>query len=243
MMKRNSETRYKAQFVNDCDPSQGTYSNWNSLIGSSDMYSCIPDVSIGGDTTIARQGAQITPTRLRVDWNFAFTAGDAYARDMEVHLYLLTSKQVKGFSQNGGGQVTYSDGSPTTPQTPFFLDSGLGGPALFDATFVCTKFPVYKDRYTLLKHKVFRLSKPIGQVGYNSASSGLISVGGMKMEHSFSYTFKKLPVFKYDEQGTQPNNFAPFWCVGYRNLGSQAPDTTGGNLQVTCRPHLWWKDD
>lgn len=246
VMRRNEETHYKAQIVPGCDPSASGYSNWNSPISTADAYSCIPDISMGADTSIARIGNQITPTKLRVDWNFSLAAGDAYSRDMEVHLFLLTSKQVKGISVAGGGQAMFTQpsGVPGTPTnlTHYFLDSGLGGEATFDGTYFTSRMPIYTDRFTLLKHKVIRLRKPVGQTGYNSSSSGLTSIAGVQYEKHFSYTFKKLPKFKYDEGGGQPNNFAPFWMVGYRNVNG-SPDNTGGNLVVSCRSHLYWKDD
>jgi len=182
-----------------------------------------------------------------VDWNFRVAAGDQYARDMEIHLFIFTSKSIRGYQSHSmtGPQPAWIDQG--VDQSFKFLDGGLGGPYAngFNGTWLATTMPFYTNEFTLLKHKVMRLKKPSGNDGFNDPTrGGLYSQGGTIMETRYRHHFKSFPkTWKYREDETIPSNFAPFWAVGYRNLGSHTPDTTGGALIVDCRSHLYWKDD
>lgn len=227
---------------------------FNSVITNpSDWYRAIPQLAQStAGTSYTREGKNVTPTSLKVHWNFKFALGDANTRDIFVVLYCMQPKFQKASRRTDvNNQVSFYNSA--------YLDNGQGANTYFDGTWLTTQYPIEKDLFTLLHKRIFRLSKATGSpngsgvVGqYDGYGRGMYSVAGKdNIRHTWTH---KLPKLNYDDgqynsitnpdvAAVLPQNTSPVWGVGYYYADGTAADTAGGILKVSCWTEMHFKDD
>jgi len=226
---------------------------FNSVITDpGDWYRCIPQLAQStAGTSYTRQGKNVSPTSLKVHWNFAFATSDASTRDIFVVLYVVQPKFQKASRRTDvNNQVSFYNSA--------YLDNGQGTNTNFAGTWETSQYPVEKDLFTLLHKKVIRLSKASGSsngsgvVGqYDGYGRGMYAIGHRDcITHVWSH---HLPRLNYDDgqynsitnpdvAAVLPQNVSPVWGVGYYYADGTAADTTGGILKVSCWTEMHFKD-
>lgn len=242
-----SETKYVTETI--LDGRAGTYVNFNSTIKTGpDWYRVLPQLPQGtgstADVSWVREGADVTPIRQKINWEFRFTNTDSNTRDIYVVLYIVQPVQQKAY-----GSVSVNSSMLYPGQ---FLKTGSASTTYanqkaFDGVPLDTYLPIYNKLFRLLHKKVFRLARPSGGAngsGVVPTSTGMYSMGVLSKR--YSWVNKHLPkTLKYAENAavTWPSNAAPYWAVGYYYADGTAADTTGGLLNVSCLSELTFKDD
>lgn len=226
---------------------------FNSVITNpSDWYRAIPQLAQStAGTSYTRQGKNVTPTSLKVHWNFAFATSDASTRDIFVVLYVVQPKFQKASRRTDvNNQVSFYNSA--------YLDNGQGTNTNFAGTWETSQYPIEKDLFTLLHKKVIRLSKASGSsngsgvVGqYDGYGRGMYAIGHRDcVTHVWSH---HLPRLNYDDgqynsitnpdvAAVLPQNVSPVWGVGYYYADGTAADTAGGILKVSCWTEMHFKD-
>lgn len=230
VLMRNAETK----FVRDENISALT--PFNSIVQNiSDYYRCFPQLS-QGTLSAQRIGQRVTPIRITSILNVAFDTSDALSRDLEVHVWYLTSKQQKSVYQ-AKANVSYNITNGFVQQGyQELLDNGDGTNTYFSGNFLsCTK-PINKDQWSVLRHYKRHIYK-------GSGTSNNSQVANNEKRHFTIRT--RLPVHQliYDQQSdTLPTNYMPVLCIGYRYLDGTAPDTGAGVIKVQAASEMYFKD-
>lgn len=238
-VSKAEETKYVSETLVYSGPGTtypSTYVNFNSKINTSaDWYRCLPVTGQGVDS-YQRIGNRIKPLSVTVKWNFRFdtTATDAYARDIEIVLFIVKEKsrnRYQAAATNGAMESSYAT----------FLDAGNGTNTDYDGTSKTLMYPVDNNSITLVKKKLIRLYKPAGLQNDNDLTKA--STTPLRASATYSHTFKKVPTLKYElASSVIPDNFNYCWAVGYRYLDGSAPDATGGLLAVDAQAQMRFKD-
>jgi len=246
VVRGQAETRQVYETLVNSDqanPVPSTYINFNSQITGNDWYRALPLVA-KGDEQHQRQGDQITPTSLKLTWDFSFTPTnilllpDVSSRDITVVLLMAHSKSGKVYRSAGASQTGAAPDASTG-----YLKGDQGANTYFDGNQLRSTFSWNKAAWTPILTKKFRLHKPAGVANATQATS--YNYGQSQIvRRQFTHTIKKLPKLKYDStQNGVPQNYAPYWAVGYYYNDGSKPDTSGGILQVSCRTYMSWKDE
>lgn len=231
VINKNDETKYTAETIVE-------EANFNSGIGSTnplvpfEMYRALPLVyqTSGGSGSMTKIGKQIQPISAKVNFRFNFDHNDSNAREIRVVLYMLVCKS----------ETQYVNALAMQPFTTTFLDDGNGNNVRFQGTYLQSKYPIDKDNWRILHKRTFALSKGMGRLNDNTASTSQ----GKYHEKSITLSVKLPKKLQYDENTPYPSHYAPVWCVGYYYADSTPPDLdlTSGCLHVTARTHIWFKD-
>lgn len=188
----------------------------NSAIGSADCKPLVPEISpidsTAGTTACQRIGDRIKPKSLTVSGvvslNPAYypnSHGDIYVR-----VLIASQKDIKVGSRIVSGDV--DAGNLLKPSYPGLSTETTA----FDGETLDLAYPYNTDKFRIYYSKTFKLSlakeDSVEQWARNS--------------FRWSYTFKDLPAnFTYDEaNGDWPNNFAPFFAIGYAYGDGSSPD-------------------
>jgi len=237
ILNRNADTKFVAQplsgyqFITNLQ----SFVNFSgNITGTGEIYSLLPAVyqstSNAGGSSV-RIGDEITPTKLTVK----LTMGCPYQQqsaDLNVHVYFLTSKTVKSAQNYTAVPITQ------------LLDKGDGTSTSFTGDVYESQLPVNNKLFTVLSHKVIRLTKP---GGYNNTSQSPNS-NVMEMVYpkdsykTLTKTFK-LPKLKYaTDADYYPSNSFPFMVIGYTCADTANPSGSNANLQVQGMSMMSFKD-
>lgn len=242
-----TETKYVTETI--C-----SNTTFNSVIvNPSDWYRCLPQLAQSDKgTSYTREGKNVTPTHLKVHWDFRFATDDANTRDIYVVLYVVQPKFQKASRRTDvNNQVSFYNAA--------YLDDGRGTNTSFAGDWLTSQYPVETDLFTLLHKRTFRLSKSSGSpngagvVGqYDSYGRGMYSLTGREnIRHVWTHALPKLnyddgqynSITNPDVAAVLPQNVSPVWGCGYYYANGTAADTAGGILNVSCWTEMPFKDD
>lgn len=239
-MNKNADTKYRSSPLTGFGftTTLASFTSFNGNIsGTGELYSLIPPIpqsSTGSSST--RIGDTITPTKLKVSLTFGLPYQN-FSSDLLVHVFFLTSKAVK-----------YA-GNYTAVPILQLLDKGDGTTQGFRGDLLSSQYPVNTKAFTVLSHKVIRITKPGGLNNrYYQAGSNADEMVYPKDSIKYLNKTFKLPKLKYaEDQDTYPQNQFPFVCIGYTyadsvNDASDAPAQAQPNLKVQGQSQLWFKD-
>lgn len=209
----------------------------SGITGVSEMYAAIPQLTQGVDS-FERIGDVIQPKSIYVDFNVVVKNGpsDAFSTDKIVHIFMLTSKAVKDLANYTAVPIAQ------------LLDYGNGTSGGFDGTSGAAMYPVQKKSFSVIKHWKRRMTNgfghPIGSTGTTAGNAdSVISVS----PNSYAQMRIKVPSpkkLKYSvAASTYPNNFAPFFVVGWTradSAGNSAPSFI--NTYVQAKTGMYYKD-
>jgi len=240
LISRPAETKYVAT-----PPTYTTTLGVNNLSGftgfssaitsTAEIMCCLPALR-GGVANHQRIGNKVHPTSLTVTLDLTATFPDASRSvDKTVHIFLMTCKAVKSLDNFSAIPITT------------FLDNGQGAITDFDGTVMKSFYPVDRSQFTLLKHKKIRLCKGFGLI-VDSTVNTSVAVTDSVVTPSQSYKRIKMrvPVPKtllYDTSSSNyPQNFAPFFVIGYTNNVGTDTAPNGIDVMVQGNSELYYKD-
>jgi len=181
-------------------------------------------------------GQRITPTKIQLDVNCAFSRTDALSRDIEVHLFVLKHKTQKSVLQASGVGGWNDINGWLLYNTNELLDNGTGANTSFAGTFADVTKKLNNDAFTMVKHKKYHLYKGAGTTNNNQTANN-------ERRHFTARINLPTQQFIYDEQADGlPTNYAPMFAIGYRYLDGTAPDTADGVIYVQASTQMWFKD-
>lgn len=200
----------------------------NSPIGAADCRCIVPQLSQGTES-YERIGDKVRPKSLVVR-GVTTISGDQPAdnRVLYVRLLILAQKSIKNPAQVNLGQVAVNQ--LLRPNV------GLGNAEIaYSGTTDNIYDPINRDLFRVYMDKVVKLC-PVDQATSTETRA--------PTAFTWSYKFKELPsALTYAEnEPTFPNNFAPFFALGY----SYADGTPGDLIQLrvvnTCSAYLTFED-
>jgi len=240
VVSKNLETKYVVSPL--FNTVTGPLNNWASftsaITSTNEMYCCLPSIQIGsGDHN--RIGAEVAPKSLTVKGWVTLDPGveeKSYgSNDIEVHMFFLTSKQIK------------SEAHWTEVDVTQLLNTGVGNNTSFDGSTYKSLLDVNRSDFNLIKRKVIRLRKSWGNPDTQriGGTMDVTSFDTPKYNAKFSV---KIPVpkkLKYTTDGTSvATNFYPFmvagFCIPNNADGAQSFDYT--RFHVLAQSHLYYKD-
>lgn len=233
---RNAESKYVRSDILTTSLTSPQGAQFNSTINQiSDFYRAFPETAQGNQSH-QRMGQRITPTKIQLDVNCAFSKTDALSRDIEVHLFVLHNKTQRSVLQASGvtgwndinGWMLYNQQE--------LLDNGTGANTTFAGTYTDTTKKLNNDGWTLIKHKKYHLYKGAGTTNNNQVANN-------ERRHFSARINLPCKQFIYDEQTDGlPTNYAPCFAIGYRYLDGTDPDTANGVIFVQSSTQMWFKD-
>lgn len=190
----------------------------------------IPQVS-QGLSDVSRIGDKITPTSLRVAVRACFSSAMEDARDLTVHVYFLTSKQVKTEGNIGDIPITQ------------MLKSGTGVDTWFNGSWQNATYGLEPSNFTLLHHKKFRLSKGHGLPNSSVLADDILAPSKQMHEFTVSIPTPKHLLYGETFSTTQATNYAPFMVVGYvYNDSTDASVTVSSDVVINAMSYLTYVD-
>ena len=240
LISRKAQTKF---VMNDCCVPDGSNPLTNFVAFSSgitsvaEIYAAIPQLTQGEDS-YQRIGDVVTPKSIYCDLNVVVKNGpsDAFSTDKIVHIFLMTSKAVKDLANY------------TAIPIGQMLDYGNGTSGGFDGSSGAALNPVQKKSFTVLKHWKKRMTNgfghPIGSTGTTAGNADSVISVSPNSYAQLRLRIKTPPKLKYaTAASTYPNNFAPFFVVGWTradSAGNSAP--TFINTYVQAKTGMYYKD-
>jgi len=248
VVRRVNEKDAETKLVIDYPTSLGG-STLNQFVGfsqaitsSNEAYRLIPKVNQGSET-FQREGNSITPKSLTLKLRCSLDARYMGAGGVNVHVFILTAKGVKSWIAAGQNV----NAIPITR----LLDDGQGNQAQFTGSAFNAWYPVNKNEFTVLHHKVLKLSKGYGD--YQAMASGTLADSAYPFpnhQHTADYNCR-IPIpakFTYadNESGVveNPTNYCPFLVIGYTfddNFGETITNAFEV-VKVMGQTHLYFQD-
>lgn len=205
----------------------------NSLIGAGDCRAIVPAIpaigAAGGVTSNSQRiGDRVKPKSLVVKGIASLQLASPVQRDIYVRVVIAAQKSIKV-----GGQVNAGNVDTDHLLRPSYPGAGLDQ-APFTGNTLDLAYAINKDLFTVYMDKVIKL--------HMCAEGGVESLG--RYSARWSYKFKKLPgSLTFDEgTGDWPNNFAPFYAIGYAYSDGTAPDTVMTRLVSNAYSYLEFED-
>jgi len=233
---RNEETKYVAN-----SPSDGAGGvlgpMWypvGNLTAIGDFYPALPALDQGTDD-YERVGNKIAPTSIKVSLKIGLNPQNVQAASLLGVIYYGTDRAGK----------SWNNVHPL--QTASILDNGDGTNTNFNGVRMDLTKPTDK-KLVSLKRIVFRLSKTEGiQNGDLSGASvvqGNYSTSNGLSCKNFLLTFRPPKALTYlTKADTFPQNYAPFFAVGFCHADGSALTAADDNLvNVNSRVHMYFKD-
>lgn len=238
VVKRQEETKYVATDNDAAGAPHGPvwYASPN-IVNINSVSPAIPALANGvGD--FQRIGQKINPTSLYVNLRIGFNPADLSANSLIGVIYYGVTTQA--------GSWANANPLPTAS----FLDNGDGTNSVWSGLRNQLNLPT--DR-TLVKVKriTFRLSKSSGiQNGDNAPApppvteNGNYSTSNGLSEKNFVLRFKAPKTLVYNMiADTLPQNYAPFYYVGFCHADGSAPTLADRELvNISSRVHMRFKD-
>lgn len=237
VVSRNQETKYVANYPSDgAGASLGVF--WytqGNMPNITNFYPAIPALTQGTDD-YERVGNKIHLSNLALSVRVGFNAQDTKAQS-------LLGVLIYGVDKAG---KTWNNVHPL--QTASILDNGDGTNTTFGGTRADLNKPLDKKLVTA-RRIVFRLSKTEGlqnsDVSGASVVAGNYSTSNGLSEKSFLLKFKNYPrnLMYATHTDTFPQNFAPWWAIGFCHADGSALTADDANLvNVTSKCHMYFKD-
>lgn len=260
VLNRNLETKYTAQYIlasegapvdiyGDIWP-QGTGGGPN---GNPQVWACMPDVNEGTQTTeYTREGVKIRPVSLTTDLDLKFNTKASLASgnidqaswDITAFVWYGYCRRYKNTDDINANKVAIVEnhlevGDGTTTRW-------LGSPQM-------DQFHQNKE-FLNVKLKKVRMYRPLGSQNTATLAGGITTYYPQVINKTIKLKFKTPKTLLFNENGDQPENYAPFVMIAYRhNDGSQAANTYVPSLpyanasqvpalQAVARSHLYFKD-
>lgn len=200
----------------------------NSAISAADCRSIIPQISQGTES-YERIGDRIRPKSLVVKGTITISPEQpADNRVLYVRLLLLAQKNIKVAGQvNAGGVAT---GQLLRPNV---------GPGTTEIQYTGSTHnihdPINRELFRVYMDKTVKLC-PVDQATSVETRA--------PTAYSFSYSFKDLPASLTftEDNPTFPNNFAPFFALGYAYADNGAPDVVALRVTSTVASYLTFED-
>lgn len=253
MINRKIETKYVAEYRTNEDATPvsiyGDVWPQGTPNGNVQLYLALPNVSEGA-TDYTRTGDQINPTKLSTDIDLKFNTGAALSGNTDTCAWDVTAHIWYGFCRRYKNNDDINANQVAIVQNMMEVGNGqtirfLGGP-------VSDQFSLNKE-FVLLKHKKVRMYRPLGTQNTATTAGGVTTYYPQIINKKMRLSWKVPKVFKYNEQSSWPENYAPFIIIGYQhNDGTQAANAFTTNpftlptqvpaLQAVIRSHLWYKD-
>ncbi|UAU47034.1 VP2 [Chicken proventriculitis-associated circular virus 28] len=229
----HQETKYRAHTLTNASGSSniGVFTGFTSgITGTGEIYSLIPTLN-QGDGSFQRQGVVVFPKKLRVHLNICSTQNNLKNADYMVYAFFLECPQVKDFANSSAIPITS------------LMDDGAGSHTTFDGKSQTSLYTVNRQAFRVIRvlKKRILYNVPIGP----SAGQAAVAQDPSQDHHSVSLDIPVPKKFVYNtESSAYPNNYAPFFCLGFIDNtwnGDTAPGATE-SVQVQARSELWYKD-
>lgn len=194
-----------------------------------DIQRIVPYMAQGLDTG-GRIGNEITAKALTVKGHMIMTLANAgYSGSVRigVRMMCLTSKRYK-----------HIDDLTTNPSLHlnFLLKSG-NAIQPFSGNIPDLYLPINREVYTVHYDKVQYITIPL--IYTNAGAVDLVN--SVKM-FSFSVPCKNKKITYEDSLSNAPQNWAPFWVIGYVKLDGSGPDTVLTNISCESISTLYYTD-
>lgn len=254
VMKKGQETKYVAtRLVNGDGQAYQVYGDVYPLGGNPQIIPTLP-LLVEGQTPSTRIGQQVQPVRHTVTLDVEFNnlrqdisgAGglDACSWDVNVHIwYGFARRYKKAVDINGANAVDIVNN---------MLEIGTGANQRFTGAPHDALLKMNTDVLSC-KRKSFRMFRPFGTQNQATLAGGLTTYFPQVHKKRVKLSFKVPAKLRYDENDPDPENYAPFFIIGYEhNDNTQASNNaTGGApasiltlpaIQFYGRSELWFKD-
>lgn len=254
VMKKSQETKYvsEALVAVGGSPFQ-VYGDVLPLGGTPQIIPTLPLLA-EGVAPFQRVGQQVQPVRhtttLDIEFNSLIqdiSGGgglDACAWDINVHIwYGFARRYKKAVDITGANAIDILSN---------MLEKGDGTNQKFGGAPHDALFKANTD-VLQVKRKSFRMFRPFGAQNQATLAGGLTTYYPQMIKKRVKLSFKVPKKLKYDEVDTDPENYAPFFIIGYEhNDNTQASNdasTPPGStiltkpaIQFVGRSELWFKD-
>lgn len=197
----------------------------NSAISTADMYPCIQLINTG-DASYQREGARIKPKSLVIRGTVGVvnTANQADNRPLYARIIIAAQKDVKVSTQTntqGDALRLLRSATPGSDQLQF------------TGSLIQLNYPVNDLKFRVFMDKVVKLT-PVTDASVETRGTQI-------------YRFvKKVPCPKYltfdAGNGDSPNNFAPFYALGYAYQDGSAPDVVATRIFSSVSSILTFED-
>jgi len=205
---------------------------FNSAISSyAECYPCVPQC-LPGTQSWQRAGNSVTPSRIDLKIHVGLTSVNRSIA-IRAHVFVMSLKRVSRFTEvlaaggppllfnNGNGSVVAYDGYPTT--------------ALLKWNF---------EQFTLHAHRSVVLTANVGLPNQDTTAGNAPNVSAAALVKTFKFSIKAPKKLLYDETGAinYPNNFAPFFAIGYEKVDGTAPDASNQNISASWCNSMYYYD-
>lgn len=255
LINRKMETKYVSQVMTGEEGPLVIYGDvypQGTPNGPVQLWPITPDVS-EGDTEFTRDGVKIFPKSLVADVDLKFNNKtsaiggngtlDDCSWDVTAHVWWGYARRYKNSDDINANKVAIVEN---------MLEDGqgnsvrwLGGPLDHQLH--------QNNEFVSLKHTSVRMYRPLGQQNTATLAGGVTTYYPQVIQRSIKCRFKVPKSFKYNENLSQPENYAPFVIIGYQNNDNvQAANTYGVDppllatqapaLIASIRSHLYFKD-
>lgn len=256
MISKSKETKYVSQVSTGAD---GPVNIYGDVIpqgvggppnGNPQLWMTIPSLS-EGTADFERVGTRVSPTRHVVDLDIKFNHNTGFnsvaintmAWDLTCHVWYGYSRRFKNNDDVGANKVIICEN---------MLEDGETGLTYRWQGGENDQMLAINNDYVVLKHKKFRMYKPLGDA--NTASGANAMGTPQTLGKRLRLTMKAPKTLIYNEGTDYPENYCPFVIIAYQhNDASQASNTyiatpPYGNalntpaLEAVVRSHLYFKD-
>lgn len=202
----------------------------NSAMGQSDQFRVMPAVGPGtGD--FQRVGDTIRPTGLWLRGVIAMNTSTI--KPLAVRILCL---QFKGNKTWTAAQNAWSTNSDYKNLLKYNTETGSADNLEFTGNQQDLFMPVNREMFDVLGDRTLKLTGHLNNTATESAPHGTLS-------RSFAMKIRTPPVIRYSNSTTtEPQNFAPFFTVGYSYLDGTAPDTVTTAVIANVYAQLYYKD-
>lgn len=189
----------------------------NASITSADIVQCIPTIT-QGDGYNQRSGDKIRPTSLVIDGCVSFNDYGQGFTDTPVSVLILClqAKRIRDPAQVGTAPVNV------------LLDRGTGATA-WDGSTLNSMFPINRDEFEILGVKRVKLSDTTAE-------------NTRVMSQRYQMNIKCPAQFTYGQGATLPNNFAPFFVLGWSRDDAVIPGLADVWVKNTASSTLYYTD-
>jgi len=189
----------------------------NAGITSADIVQCIPTIT-QGDGYNQRSGDKIRPTSLVIDGCVSFNDYGQGFTDTPVSVLILClqAKRIRDPAQVGTAPVNV------------LLDRGTGATA-WDGSTLNSMFPINRDEFEILGVKRVKLSDTTAE-------------NTRVMSQRYQMNIKCPAQFTYGQGSTLPNNFAPFFVLGWSRDDAVIPGLADVWVKNTASSTLYYTD-
>lgn len=204
----------------------------NSPIGAGDIVSLIAPIATG-TASYQRVGDKITPKSLTVKGVLSMSGETPNNKPILARVLILAQKSLRGTYDVDAGQVKTGE-----LLRPNILDAP-NDQIPYQGRTQDIMAPINTDLFRVYYDKTFVLAPSVNP---DTGTDGVEQ--NPAIVRRWGYRFKKLPAgLSYDETSQDtPNNFAPFFCVGYAFADGTAPDSVQTRLVSTAESYLQYED-